>query len=127
MNREAAEAMVAQVAGQLLAVKPPGEYPLAAFAAWATDRARNICTGILGNYLVVPLPEEPAGAVVHRSLRVTCIAHDCPLRASLGAHDRGPDCETAIGHGFGCGCGRCPGEWVVNSAGRDERNKKESQ
>lgn len=61
MTRKQVEAMVAQVQGQILAVRLPSDDESledAFVQRWAEDRARNVCAGLLGNYMIVPLPEE---------------------------------------------------------------------
>ena len=106
MSREQLEALVEQVAEQLLLVRPPGEFPRAAFIAWVQDRARNIVAGLGANYMVVPLPE---GVPERRPDWRTPLISDAP-RHMFGCRCGKCPLETPgkpLGHGWSCKCDRC--------------------
>ena len=108
MSREQLEALVEQVAEQLLQIPPPNSYWELGigYREWAADRARNVVAGLGANYMVVPLPE---GVPERRPDWRTPLISDAP-RHMFGCRCGKCPLETPgkpLGHGWSCKCDRC--------------------
>lgn len=69
------------------------------------ERTRNIVANIVGNYLVVELPAEPADAPTWAQMQQDAIESQRNDMAAALRRGQGP--QKPVGHGWSCRCDPC--------------------